>query len=132
MPEKLATCGQEKIVDLSTYRLLRIAYDSLNKNCKKQYADLFTYHKVRFSNTQIEGDNKGRITAVNMYSFLDAAVAGSAINYQPPAEFTALYKKLQSLYGEPGTEKRPRKWIRFLSGKGACGKWLAGIAATFF
>ena len=107
IPDNLASCSKEKIVDLSTYKHLRIAYDSLKGTCKKLYADLFSYHKVRFLNTQIEADNKGRITTVNMYSFLDKKVAGSTITYNPPAEYTALYKKLQSLYGKPVAIEMP-------------------------
>ena len=42
-----------------------------------------------------------------MYSFLDKKVAGSTITYNPPAEYTALYKKLQSLYGKPVAIEMP-------------------------
>ena len=109
IPDKLTNCSKEKVVDLSTYILFRIAYDSLNMDCKKQYTDLFTYHKVRFTNAQIEGDKWGRITAVNRYSFLDNVVAGSAIAYNPPPQYTLLYNKFRSLYGKPVMVETPTK-----------------------
>ena len=98
----LADCAKRAHDTSQTNNIfLRIEYDSLKPACRKNYADLFTFHSVPFSFTQISANPKGEILSVEYYSFFRESQAKASSNDSPLPAFKKLYKKLESLYGKP-------------------------------
>jgi len=108
IPPDLIACSQKTKVG-NGYSFLRIQYDSLDKSCKKKYADLFTFLSTPFSFSQISTNNSGQIMLVEFYSFFEDKRPDKPLTYELSPNFSKIYKKLQSLYGKPTTIKEPTK-----------------------
>ena len=104
IPGDLIACsGSDKTAGK---HFIRIEYDSLNTRCKKRYSDLFHFMTVPFSFSQISANDKRQILSVQLYSFFDDSQREGALAYSPPTNFTEIYNRLNSLYGQPaGIEK---------------------------
>lgn len=108
IPPDLIACSKKTKV-ANGYSVLRIQYDSLDKSCKKKYADLFTFLSTPFSFSQISTNNNGQVLVVELYSFFNDDRSDKALIYDPSPNFIKISKKLESLFGKPTTIKEPTK-----------------------
>jgi hypothetical protein len=109
IPDELTNCSKAIKLKYSNYTHVQVMRDSLQQRCNKKYADLFHFLSVPFSFAQLDANNKGELFFVEMYSFFDDNRSGDSITYNPPPNFTRLYKKLESLYGKPNRTEVPTK-----------------------
>jgi len=108
IPADLTVCSRKTKIENPYYGVLRIGYDSLQRECKKKYADLFTFLSVPFSFSQLGTNKNGQILSVELYSFFNDH-SGNAVTYKPPSNFIRINKKLESLYGKPTRIEEPTK-----------------------
>lgn len=100
LPKDFIACSNNKALQYSYYSHIQLEYDSLNKNCKKKYTDLFTFLSTPFKFVEVSTNRRGLFSGVDMFSFFNDDRKDST-DYAPPANFTRIYNKLVSLYGKP-------------------------------
>jgi hypothetical protein len=107
IPGELIACAK-KAPSQSPYSIdLSLMYDSLNRDCKRKYSDLFTFLSVPFAFSEITANRKGQIYSVELHSFLDDNYPDDSITYASPGKFISIYKKLESLFGKPSRIEEP-------------------------
>lgn len=104
LPKDIVACSNHPILHYSYYSNLYLVYDSLNKNCKKRYSDLFTFLSTPFKFVEVYTNRRGLFSGIDMFSFLNDDRKDST-DYAPPANFTSIYNKLVPLYGKPTSTK---------------------------
>jgi len=109
IPADLASCSKKSKIESPYYGILRTKYDSLTRECKKKYTDLFTFQSTSFSFSQVSTNKSGQILTVELYSFFNDNRTAKEINYGPPPDFIRIYRKLESLYGKPAIIQEPTK-----------------------
>ena len=101
VPGDLISCDQKSKLVYPFYVDYHFQHDNLSPQCRKKFADLFTFQSLTFCCSQITTNKKGQISSVGMWSFFEDNQRDDSINYQLPASFSMLYDKLVLLYGTP-------------------------------
>ena len=100
-PTEIKTNTKALLTRTSYYEDFLMKYDSLSKDCKRKYSDLFTFLSVPFAFSEITENRREQIYSFDLYSFFEDNHSGDSITFKTPDKFNRLYKKMESLYGKP-------------------------------